>query len=154
MKKTLLILVALATIFSMGAFAQVTDSASLFLSGTVGDFVSITVTPEPAATALTLSIAQTTPLLVATVTESSNTPYTVVADSANSFNFSDGSTSLPYQMYYDGTLIAASGDTVTPLTSGGAAAAVRPITVTYPAAGSGTTSGIYSDNVTFTISSN
>jgi spore coat protein U-like protein len=151
MKKTLLILVALATIISMGAFAQVTDSASLFLSGTVGDFVSITVTPEPAATGLTLSVAQTTPLLVATVTESSNTGYNVVATSANSFNFSDGSASLPYQMYYDGALIAASGDTVT--TGSSASSVARPITVTFPAAPGGATPGSYSDTVTFTISS-
>jgi len=124
----------------------------LICKGAVGDFVSITVTPEPAATALTLSIAQTTPLLVATVTESSNTAYTVVADSANSFNFSDGTTSLPYQMYYDGAVIAATGDTVT--TGASASSVARPVTVTYPAAPGGTDPGAYTDTVTFTISSN
>ena len=151
MKKFLPILVVFMIFGSVGLFAQsLSDSASLFLSGTVGEFVSVDVTPEPAATGLALTAGQASPLLVATVTETSNTAYEVTASSANAFNFSDGTNDLSYTLYYDGAAVTSSGDTVS---SGASASGVsRPVTVTFPAAGSGADTGVYSDTVTFTIS--
>ena len=146
-----LILTVLLFVVAMGAFAQITDSASLNLSGTVGDFVSINVTPEPAATSLALSSGQAAQLQVATVTISSNVSYDVDVNSANTFNCNRGSEDVPYSRYYDGTVISSNGDVVE---SGSSAnGATRPVAVTYNAATT-QSSGTYSDTVTFTISSN
>lgn len=151
MKKVLTIFVVLMVVGTVGLFAQtLTDSATLFLSGTVGDFVQIDVTPEPAATSLALSAGQASPLQVATVTETSNTAYEVTASSANSFSFSDGTNTLSYTLYYDGATVPTNGATVS---SGATANGVtRPVSVTFPAAGTGAATGTYSDTVTFTIS--
>lgn len=151
MKKMFLILTVLLFAVSMGAFAQITDSATLNLSGTVGDFVSINVTPESAATNLALSSGQSSQLQVATVTISSNVGYDVDVNSANTFNFTDGAEDVPYSLYYDGTVVSSNGDVVE---SGSSAnGATRPVAVTYNAA-TGVDPGTYSDTVTFTISSN
>jgi spore coat protein U-like protein len=148
MKKLLVVTTVLLVAVSMGAFAQITDSASLNLSGTVGDFVSISVTPEPAATSLALSSGQASQLQVATVTISSNVAYDVTVNSTNTFNFNNGSESLSYELYYDGTQVASNGATVE---SGSTAnGATRPVAVTYNAATTQST-GTYSDTVTFTI---
>ena len=149
MKKVLMILIVLLAVVSMGAFAQITDTATLFLSGTVGNYVSITVTPNASAPSLALAAGQSSPLQVATVTETSNTSYTVTASSANSFNFTDGTDNLPYTLYYDGSPVASG----TPVASGSSASGVsRPVSVTFPAAPTSATTGTYSDTVTFTIS--
>ncbi len=151
MKKMFLILTVLLFGVAMGAFAQITDSATLNLSGTVGDFVSINVTPEPAATNLALSSGQSSQLQVATVTISSNVGYDVDVNSTNTFNFTDGTEDVPYNLYYDGTVVSSNGDVVE---SGSSAnGATRPVAVTYNAA-TGVDPGTYSDTVTFTISSN
>ena len=138
---------------SLGVSAQLSDSATLLLTGTVGQFVSIDVTPAPAASALTLSVAQSTPLDVGTVTESSNTAYAVTAGSANGFSFANaGADSVPYTLWYDGAAVTANGATVS---SGSSASnVVRSVAVTYAAAGTGVATGVYSDTVTFTISTN
>lgn len=150
MKKRM-ILVAVALLL-VAAFvpAQTTDSASLFLSGVVGDYVEINVTPTAAATNLLLNIAQVSPLEVATVVETSNSGYTVTATSVNSFEFSDGTNTHPYTMYYDGTAIAASGDTVT--TGASANNVSRTVEVTYASAAT-LPQGTYTDTVTFEITS-
>lgn len=152
MKKVLIILSVLMFLVSMGAFAQtITDSASLNLSGTVGDFVSITVTPEPAATSLALSSGQASQLQVATVTVSSNVGYDVTANSTNGFNFTNGTENVAYTLYFDGAVVSSNGATVA---SGSSANGVSaPVAVTYNAATS-VPSGTYADTVTFTISSN
>lgn len=152
MKKRTLLMLLVLVVVSGFAVAQTSDSATLFLSGVVGDFVDIAVNPAPAATNLALNVAQSAPLQVATVVETSNTSYEVTATSANTFNFSDGTTNLPYTLYYDGSAVASSGDVVS---SGASANNVsRTVEVTYPAAPGGTTSGTYSDTVTFQISTN
>ena len=133
------------------AFTQVTDTASLNLVGVVGEFVSISVTPEPAANSLTLSLAQNSLLQVGTVTETSNTPYEVTVDSTNGFEFSDGNANLPYTFYYDGNPVTNSGDTVTTAAAG--ANVSKPVYVTYPSY-SNEVPGSYSDTLTFTITSN
>ncbi|MFW5827989.1 MAG: spore coat protein U domain-containing protein [Alkalispirochaeta sp.] len=147
MKKLVVILTILLVAVSMGAFAQ-TDSATLNLSGTVGDFVSIAVSPEPAATSLALSSGQASQLQVATVTLSANVGYDVSVNSTNAFNFTDGAEDVPYELYYDGTQVTSNGDNVE---SGSSAnGATRPVAVTYNAAPS-VDPGTYSDTVTFTI---
>jgi len=133
----------------MGAFAQVTDTATLNLSGTVGDFVSITVNPDPAATSLALSSGQATQLQVGTVTVSANVAYDVTVASANNFDFTDGTNTLAYSFYYDGALVASSGANVESGTT--ANGATRPVAVTYAAAGPSLPTGTYSDTLTFTI---
>ena len=150
MKKVLMILIVLLAVVSMGAFAQITDTATLFLSGTVGNYVSITVTPNASATSLALAAGQSSPLQVATVTETSNTSYSVTADSANGFSFTDGTDNLSYTLYYDGSPVASSGDTVA--TGSSASGVSRPVSVTFPAAPTNATTGTYTDTVTFTIS--
>lgn len=151
--KRLLILSSLLLLILGGAFAQqTTDSASLNLSGTVGDFVSVSVTPTPAASGLSLSMNQPSLLQVGTVVETSNVNYQVTATSTNGFEFSNGNDTVPYTFYYDGAAVASSGDTVS---SGSQAAGIsRPVSVTYSAAVAGNPTGTYSDTITFTISSN
>ena len=148
MKKFVIILTVLLVAVSMGAFAQVTDTATLNLSGTVGDFVSISVNPEPAATSLALSSGQASQLQVATVTISANVAYDVTVNSTNTFNFSDSVDNVPYELFYDGTQVGSNGANVE--SASNANGATRPVAVTYNAA-SGVTPGTYSDTVTFTI---
>ena len=147
MKKLFVILTVLLFAVSMGAFAQ-TDSATLNLSGTVGNFVSISVNPEPAATSLALSSGQASQLQVATVTVSANVAYDVSVNSTNSFSFTDGVDNVSYELYYDGTQVP--GNNVDVESASNANGATRPIAVTYNAA-NGVTPGTYSDTVTFTI---
>ena len=153
MRKVRILFALLLVGVSLGVSAQLTDSAALLLTGTVGQFVAIDVTPAPAASALTLSVAQSTPLEVGTVTESSNTAYTVTAGSANGFNFANaGVDQVPYTLWYDGATVAANGATVSSGTS--ASNVARSVAVTYAAAGVAIATGTYSDTVTFTISTN
>lgn len=149
MKKFVLVVMVLMVMGVGMVSAQVSDSANLLLQGTVGAFVSIDVTPAPAATALTLNVAQSTPLNVATVAVSTNTAYTISFASANAFAFSDGTTDLSYTLWVDSSPIA-TGDTIT----GSTGSFTLPVAVTFPAAPTGTTEGTYSDTVTFTITSN
>ncbi|MFP4151270.1 MAG: hypothetical protein ACLFR8_00470 [Alkalispirochaeta sp.] len=149
-KRTLIALIVLVVIGGAVA-AQTTDSASLFLSGIVGDYVEISVAPTAAATNLLLNIAQASPVEVATVTETSNSAYTVTATSVNGFELSDGTNAHPYTMYYAGTAITASGDEVS---SGASANNVnRSVGVTYNSAGT-LPAGTYTDTVTFEINAN
>lgn len=148
MKKMLVILTVLLFAVSMGAFAQITDSASLNLSGTVGDFVSISVAPEPAATSLALSSGQASQLQVATVTVSSNVAYDVTVSSSNTFSFTDGTDNVPYELYYDGSQVTSNNQNVESGTT--ANGSTKPVAVTYAAA-TGVSPGTYSDTVTFTI---
>jgi hypothetical protein len=150
MKKRMILVAVVLLVVAEFVPAQKTDSASLFLSGVVGDYVEINVTPTAAATNLLLNIAQVSPLEVATVVETSNTGYTVTATSVNSFEFSDGTNTHPYTMYYDGTPIAASGDDVT--TGASANNVSRTVEVTYASA-AGLDAGTYTDTVTFEITS-
>ncbi|MFW5695175.1 MAG: hypothetical protein ACOCYB_08395 [Alkalispirochaeta sp.] len=148
MKKLLVILTVLLVAVTMGAFAQTSDSATLNLSGTVGDFVSISVNPEPAATSLALSSGQASQLQVATVSVSANVAYDVTVNSTNSFNFTDGAEDVPYELYYDGSQVSSNGELVE---SGSSAnGSTKPVAVTYNAA-TGIDPGTYADTVTFTI---
>lgn len=151
MKRLLFLSSLILFVLGMAFAQQTTDSASLNLSGTVGDFVSVSVTPEPAASGLSLSMNQPSLLQVGTVVETSNVPYEVTATSTNSFEFSNGTETVPYTFYYDGSAVASSGDTVS---SGSQAAGIsRPVSVTYSAADINNPTGAYSDTVTFSISS-
>lgn len=149
MKKLVIILTVLLVAVSMGAFAQITDTATLNLSGTVGDFVSITVSPDPAASSLALSGGQGPQLQVGTVTVSANVAYDITVASTNNFDFSDGTNTLAYSFYYDGTLVGSSGASVeTGTTANGV---TRPVAVTYAAPGPSLPTGTYTDTLTFTI---
>jgi len=151
MKKRTLIALIVLVVVGGAVSAQTTDSASLFLSGIVGDYVEINVTPTAAATNLLLNIAQPSPVEVATVTETSNTPYTVTATSVNGFTLSDGTNTHPYTMYYAGTAISTSGDQVSSGTSANNVS--RSVGVTYNSA-SALQAGTYTDTVTFEINAN
>ena len=150
MKKVLVSLVILMVLASGVAFGQTTDSASLFLSGVVGEFVSITINPTTAAQSLPLNQEASTPILVAEVVYTSNTDYNITVSSANGFELvSTAGGEHPYTMQFNGTAIAQSGDSVT---SGTFANNVsRDVTVTYAAADPNLATGTYTDTVTFTI---
>lgn len=146
-KKVLIVL--LATVLVSGfATAQTTDSASLFLSGVVGEFVNITVNPRPAATNLLLNVTQGTPVEVARVIEASNTAYEVEVESSNNFAFVNGANEVAYTLHYNGTAFPAGG-----VVSSGSSAnnLQRSVGVTYTGADATLDSGVYTDTLTFTI---
>lgn len=150
MKKRIIALAG-AILLSAGAVsAQTTDSATLLLSGVVGPYVSIQVTPTANATNLLLNIPQTSPVTVAEVVEVSNESYTVSVSSVNGFSFSNGDHPHDYTLYYGGTAFPDGGQ----VSSGAFANHVtRTVGVTYDSA---TTlqPGTYTDTVTFTIEAN
>jgi hypothetical protein len=147
-----LIMFILLGILALPLYSQVSDSdsATITISGVVGDFVSLNVTTESAATNLSLSTNQTSPLKIATVTETSNTAYEVEVTSGNGFVFSNsGNDTHPYTLYYDGSVVAQSGDVVSSGTN--ANNLNKDVSVTYSEFNGAP--GVYSDAVTFTISS-
>ncbi|SIQ38691.1 hypothetical protein SAMN05920897_10817 [Alkalispirochaeta americana] len=150
MKKRLIALAG-AILLTAGALsAQTTDSASLFLSGVVGPYVNIEVTPTANATNLLLNIAQGSPVTVAEVVEVSNESYTVSVSSVNNFAFSNGDHTHDYILYYGGTAFPEGGQVST---GGFANHVTRTVGITYDSAGT-LQAGTYTDTVTFTIESN
>lgn len=145
MKKYLLIL-ALVSVVAFGAFAQTT--ATLNLTGTVGTIMSIDLVAEPVAGNLVLSVDQLTPLQVATITETSNVAYDVSVNSTNGYTFANGSDSMPYSLYYGGSVVSGNGVVNSGTFANGV---VKTVSITYNAA-SGLDPGTYSDTLTFTIS--
>lgn len=148
MRKLTLVLLFVGVI-AVGAFAQ--TSATLNLSGTVGDIIQLDLTPEPVASNLVLSVDQLTPLQVATVTETSNVPYNVnVTTAGGAFQFTNGTDTLAYTLYYNGSAVGSSGAIVS--TGSSANSLDRPVSITYNGADPSLSTGAYSDTVTFTIS--
>lgn len=137
---------------SLLAFGQTNDSASLTLTGIVGEFVSLSITPEPTASNLALGSAQVSPLTVATVIETSNTAYTVTVNSSNNFKFKNGGgDEHSYTLYYDGVAVTSNGETIT---NNGAPANNENKTVAITYSVFNGAPGTYADTLTFTINSN
>lgn len=152
MKKVLIVLVVLSVMGGGVAFGQVSDTAQLVLTGTVGDFVSIDITALAAASNLNLNTAQTN-LDVATATEVSNVIYNVSASTVNNFQFTNGASEFhPYSLTYGGQAVPTNGDPIFGANQGATAGQSRTVAVTYSAA-SGITGGTYTDTITFTIES-
>lgn len=153
MKKVTVVIV-LTALVSFGAFAQVSDTATLNLQGTVGPFVDITVWAAPAATSLGLQVAVSpaSPVQVGTATISSNTAYVVSVASSNSFEFSNGTDGLPYTLHWNGSPVT--NPSALENGASGVANASRTIGVSYAAAPGTAEVGTYTDTLTFTISSN
>lgn len=160
MKKTILLsLLALVTLtFSTTVLAATTGT--LTLQGIIGEILSITVTPEPAASALDLETTQVD-LKVGTVSEVSNsaTGYQVTVSSANDGSLirSGGSESIAYTLKYSGVLINLSGSSssavqATSVTTGGPSSIDNEVSISYTGAPAGTlTAGTYQDTLTFEI---
>ncbi|TVR69302.1 MAG: hypothetical protein EA427_08715 [Spirochaetaceae bacterium] len=148
MKKVFVVLVVLFVLGSGAVFAQVSDTAQLVLSGVIGPYVNITITPAPAAGNLNLNVAQTN-LLVGTAVEVSNVPYNVSASSVNGFEFTNGPESHPYELFYAGQAVSQGAD-IFGASQSATVGQNREIRVTYAAA-LGIPSGTYTDEVTFTI---
>ena len=152
MKKVFVILVVLFVLGSGAVFAQVSDTAQLVLSGFVGDFVSITVTPTAAASNINLNLAQNN-LVVGNAVEVANVLYDVSASSLNGFVFANGlGDTHGYDLSYGGETVAAGSGGTQSLFTGQTPTAGqnRSITITFPVA-TGIASGSYSDEITFTI---
>jgi len=156
MKKSLLF----ATVFALstGAFADTT--ATLNLKGTIGQVLSIAVTPLTVAGALDLTTTQTD-LKVATSVEKSNskTGYKVLLSSANNSKLKHIQGDLfAYTVKYGAATVDLSASAGTPVTAAtvstplGVASNTRDVTVSYtgiPAANM--KEGDYLDTLTFTI---
>jgi type 1 fimbria pilin len=141
-------------VISLPAFAATTGT--LTLTGTVNGNVEIIVTPEAIASSLDL-LTDATDLKVATVTEKSNTAYTVTVQSANSASLTGKNAgtpdTLPYSLKYDGSAVSFSGDTATitdTATQTGASGVDKDLTISYTA-DSSLQADTYEDVLTFTI---
>lgn len=130
---------------STSLFAAETASASLFLSGVVQKNVTISISPNSAASNLPVGTVPTQPVLVGTITESSNTPYTVAVASNNGFVLTNGSESIQYDLYYGGNIVSADGQ----ISGGSSVASVKDLEVKWDTAA--TEAGTFSDTLTFTI---
>lgn len=148
MKKILILFSVMVLVVGGVTVAQTTDSASLFLSGIVGEYVNIDVNATPAATNLLLGQGTSSPITVAEVVLSSNAAYEVSANSSNGFQFTNAYDNHPYQMQYNGSTVTQGGT----VASGSFANGItHPVTVSYSAADANLPPGTYSDTVTFTI---
>ena len=150
-------------LFSLISTINAATTGQLQLQGVVPALLSISVTPQPVATLLSLTTTQTD-LLVATVNEqsNSNTGYKITVSSLNDGNLerSGGSETLTYTMKYGATLLNLSGSSVTPVTGktqavSGVYDVDTDVTISYtgqPALSM--VNGTYQDTITFEISAN
>ncbi|MEX2443530.1 MAG: hypothetical protein WD492_07990 [Alkalispirochaeta sp.] len=132
---------------------QLSDTATLGLSGTVPQYVEITINANGAGTGLDLTQEETTAFEVATVTESGNTPYTVSANSPTGFTLqheTETGYAVTYTLFYGGVNVESNVGAVSTGTFG--SATTKSITMTHGAVSTSDPSGTYSDTITFTIS--
>ncbi|MDC1175586.1 hypothetical protein OAT67_09315 [Bacteriovoracaceae bacterium] len=155
--KTLLAL-GLFTFGAVNAAPVLTDSGSLTIEGTIDTVVAITVTPTDATpldgtySGLDLNTAATN-LTVANVQEESNSEsgYTVTVEYDGLMLHTDGVTTFPYSLSYDGSAITTGSDIVTNDASGSVIDTTKTLGVTYTAADATNLSGTYTGTVDVTI---
>jgi hypothetical protein len=158
------VIVAAVAIMMAAIPSFAATTGTLNMSGSVSGVLDISVTAQPAASALDLTVNQTN-LLIATVTERSNwkTGYTVALQSANagsgtSFFFKSADVlntdTLAYTLNYGGsavTLVAGSA-LITDATAKTAAAGVtKNLQISYNGASTFLNKDSYADTLTFTI---
>ncbi|WP_419172873.1 fimbrial protein [Halobacteriovorax sp.] len=147
----------ITSILSTSAMAATTGS--LVLKGTVPAIVSITVTPEALASTLPLDTTQADSK-VATVNEASNSVsgYTVSFQSANSGSLvheSVGSSSIDYDLKYDGADVDLSTTDVFTFPSAASVNVDKDLTISYTGVPhEDLIQGDYEDTVTLTIAVN
>ncbi|WP_419168053.1 fimbrial protein [Halobacteriovorax sp.] len=145
------------SLLSTSAFAATTGT--LTLTGTVPAIISIEVTPEALASTLPLDTTQTDSK-VATVTEKSNSVsgYTVSFQSANLGNLvheSVGSSSIAYDLKYDGALVDLSTTDVFTFPSAASVNVDKDLEISYTGvAHENLVQGSYEDVVTLEIAVN
>lgn len=149
---------ALVLLASTPLFAQVTDSGSITLQGTVPALAQITVTPIAGFDSLDLTTSQSN-LGVATVNEKSNvtTGYTVTLTSANNGSFvgldSGNGDTLAYSISYGGSTVTLTSGSATVTTASartGAAGVDKTLAISYT--GAFLNADTYQDTITLTIS--
>lgn len=153
-----LILALIITTFSSSTFAATTGT--LLLQGIVAQKISLSVTPETAASSLDLAASQTD-LVVASVNEKSNskTGYKVTITSANlsKLKRTDGPELFAYTMKYDGSAVSlttAAGTTITD-SAANAVNLNKSVSISYTGVAEELmVEGTYNDTVTFTIAAN
>ena len=153
-------LITLSTLFAFSANAATTDSGTLDLSGVISEAVSLSISAEAVAASLDLTTTQSD-LLVATVTENSNTAlgYDVTISSANdsSLKRNGGSETIGYTLKYDGSSIDLSSSSTTPAnaksdTTGGVVSDTSQVQISYTGVNeSQTVAGTYEDTLTIEI---
>ncbi|TVR59334.1 MAG: hypothetical protein EA426_07320 [Spirochaetaceae bacterium] len=162
-KKTFYTVIALMFVAGIAA-AQTTGT--LLLRGTVPAILEVTVTPEPAANSLDLSI-DVTDLHVATVNERSNNlgGYTITLSSANAAaeGTSDGvflsadvdnDDALQYSITYDGDAVVFGGGSAIVADVNGRTSALgnsRDVRISYTGSAEFMYADEYEDTLTFTI---
>lgn len=162
MKTKLLMLTVASALLSTNAFAVVTASGNLNLSGTISDAVSINVVPSGNHNNLPLSTTQVD-RNVASVEESSNATagYLVKARSTNASKLvhtTDSGQFVNYTMKYAGgaavTLTAVDQTVKTQNTGGVYTSVASAVTISYTGvAAASLRSGSYTDTITFTVES-
>ena len=158
------VLAAAAAILMAAIPSFAATSGTLTLTGTVPAVLDITVTAQPAASSLDLSVNQAN-LLVANVTERSNRKpgYTVTLQSANAgsgaaFFFKSADVlnldMLTYTLSYGGSAVTLVGGTalITDATAKTPSAGVtKDLRISYSGAASFLNQDAYADTLTFTI---
>lgn len=149
----------IVTLMIVGFFLTIPGFAattgSLVLTGIVSDNMEIIVTPEAIASNLDL-LTTTTDLKVATVTEKSNTGYTVTLTTTNSSALVGQNAtpdSLSYSLKYGGTAVSftAGSAVITDSTSQtGVSGIDKDLTISYTG-NTGLQADTYEDTLTFTI---
>jgi len=156
--KTILLL-ALTSLVSFGANAA-TATATLGLSGSITEQVSLVVTPNANATSLPLTTT-TTDLSIASVAETSNAAngYTISAKSTNAselIHSADSSQKVAYTIKYGAsaaiTLTAVDQVVKTQNTGGNYNGVASAVSISYTGVSASTRkAGTYTDTITFTI---
>lgn len=151
MKKVMMVWMMVLVIGSGVLIAQTqSDSASLILSGVVGANVSITI-EGTGNEGLNLQLPQSN-VLVGTATEVANVPYNVSAFTTNGFALTfDSENAISYTVSYDGQTVSQNGDNIFGSPQSTTSGRNRSIRISYTDV-SGRTEGMYSDEITFTIS--
>lgn len=161
MKKAILsAIITTVTFFSVTTHAATTDQGTLNLSGVVNEAVSLSIAAEAVAGSLDLATTQSD-LLVATVTENSNTAlgYDVTISSANDsvLERNGGTETIGYTLKYDGSAIDLSSSSTTAAAAksdatGGVVTDTSQVQISYTGVNEAqTVAGTYEDTLTIEI---
>lgn len=156
-------LIVLGIVLGGMAGAPAATTGQLQLQGVVPVVLSLSVTPQPAATTLDLTSTQTD-LLVASINEvsNSNTGYKISISSLNDGDLerSGGTETLTYSLKYDSVVVNLVGSSVTPVVAktnnvGSVHNLNSDVSISYTGQSSNSmVSGTYIDTLTFEIEVN
>lgn len=159
--KTKLAIALMTTMMTCSSFAA-SQSANLNLSGSIGDNVAISVTPNANASSLVLT-SSAVDTVVASVSETSNAAngYTILAKSSNGgklVHTTDASHFVSYTIKYgagSSVTLSSTDQTVKTQSTGGTYSGVSSnVSISYTGvSASSKKAGSYTDTITFTIES-